>query len=65
MNLGDPRIGNRMGSDDLEARILRDHPHLVPNHSLRNSLIALAILLIILGVVILWMWSSWTSASTN
>ncbi|MDE0593538.1 MAG: hypothetical protein OSB68_09985 [Dehalococcoidia bacterium] len=47
-----------MNSDDIEAKILKNHPKSNPQKSIASSLIALAMLLVIIGIIILWMWMS-------
>ncbi len=59
MNFNDPRFKSRMEIDSMEARILRDRPDLARKNGMRSSLIALAILLPIFAIMIVWAWLSY------
>ena len=64
MNMHDPRLGSRMESAAMEARILSQNPRLRRRSPIRSLLVTLAILLVLIVVVIVWI-SSMALDETN
>ncbi len=57
MNMNDPRLGSRMESAAMEARILGKKPRMRRRSPLKSMLITLFVLLALIVAVIVWMGS--------